>query len=55
MPDDIHSIYPRSKRPTLLLYMYEQALAHLPNRVTFNMAKGTYRVFPARPNMREAQ
>ena len=30
-------------------------LDHLPNRVTFNMAEGTCKVFPASPNIREAR
>jgi hypothetical protein len=38
-----------------LRHMYGWALDHLPNRVTFNMAEGTYIVFPASPNIREAR
>ena len=55
MPDDIHSIHPRNERPGLHLHMYGRALDHLPNRVTFNMAQGTYKVFPANPNIREGR
>jgi hypothetical protein len=55
MPDDIHSIHPRNERPGLILHMYGRALDHLPNRVTYNMAEGTYKVFPATPNIREAR
>jgi predicted metal-dependent enzyme (double-stranded beta helix superfamily) len=55
MPDDIHSIHPNNARPALILHMYGQALDHLPNRVTYNMAEGTYKVFPATPNIREAR
>jgi len=55
MPEDIHSIHPRNARPALILHMYGRALDHLPNRVTFNMAEGTYKVFPASPNIREAR
>ena len=35
--------------------VYGRALDHLPNRVTFNMAEGTYKVFPASPNIQEAR
>jgi hypothetical protein len=35
--------------------MYGRALDHLPNRLTYNMAEGTYKVFPASPNIRDAQ
>jgi predicted metal-dependent enzyme (double-stranded beta helix superfamily) len=55
MPEDIHSIHPRNERPALILHMYGRALDHLPHRVTFNMAEGTYKVFPASPNIREAR
>jgi len=55
MPEDIHSIHPRNERPALILHMYGRALDHLPNRVTFDMAEGTYKVFPASPNIREAR
>jgi predicted metal-dependent enzyme (double-stranded beta helix superfamily) len=55
MPEDVHSIHPRNERPALILHMYGRALDHLPNRVTFNMAQGTYKVFPASPNIREAR
>jgi predicted metal-dependent enzyme (double-stranded beta helix superfamily) len=55
MPDDIHSIHPKNERPALILHMYGRALDHLPNRVTYNMAEGTYKVFPATPNIREAR
>ena len=55
MPEDVHSIHPRNERPALILHMYGRALDHLPNRVTFNMAEGTYKVFPASPNIRETR
>jgi predicted metal-dependent enzyme (double-stranded beta helix superfamily) len=55
MPDDIHSIHPRNARPALILHMYGRALDHLPNRLTYNMAEGTYKVFPATPHIREAR
>jgi predicted metal-dependent enzyme (double-stranded beta helix superfamily) len=55
MPDDIHSIHPRNERTALILHMYGKALDHLPNRVTYNMAEGTYKVFPATPNIVEAR
>lgn len=55
MPDDIHSIHPRNERPGLHLHMYGRSLEDLPNRTTFNMEAGTYRVFPANPNIQEAR
>lgn len=55
MPDDVHSIHPRNERPALILHMYGCALDHLPNRVTFNMTEGTYKVYPANPNIQEAR
>jgi predicted metal-dependent enzyme (double-stranded beta helix superfamily) len=55
MPDDIHSIHPRNERPALILHMYGRALDHLPNRLTYNMAEGTYKVFPATPHIHEAR
>jgi predicted metal-dependent enzyme (double-stranded beta helix superfamily) len=55
MPEDIHSIHPKNERPALILHMYGRALDHLPNRVTYNMAEGTYKVFPSTPNIREAR
>jgi predicted metal-dependent enzyme (double-stranded beta helix superfamily) len=53
MPDDIHSIHPRNTAPALHIHMYGLALDHLPNRVTYNMEAGTYKVFPANPNIRD--
>jgi predicted metal-dependent enzyme (double-stranded beta helix superfamily) len=55
MPEDIHSIHPRNERAALILHMYGRALDHLPNRLTYNMAEGTYKVFPASPNIRDAR
>jgi predicted metal-dependent enzyme (double-stranded beta helix superfamily) len=55
MPDDIHSIHPKNERQALILHMYGRALDHLPNRVTYNMQEGTYKVFPSTPNIREAR
>ena len=54
MPEDIHSIHPRNEQPALHIHMYGMALDHLPNRLTFNMDEGTYKVFPANPNIRDA-
>ena len=55
MPDDIHSIHPRNQAPSLHLHCYGRALEHLPERVTYNMEEGTYKVFPASPNIVEAR
>ncbi len=54
MPNDIHSIHPRNSEPALHIHMYGLALDHLPNRVSFDMEAGTYKVFPANPNIRDA-
>ncbi len=53
MPDDIHSIHPRNPEPALHIHMYGLALDHLPNRITFDMEAGTYKVFPANSNIRD--
>ena len=53
MPDDIHSIHPRNEEAALHIHMYGLALDHLPNRVNYNMETGTYKVFPANPNIRD--
>jgi predicted metal-dependent enzyme (double-stranded beta helix superfamily) len=55
MPEDIHSIHPRNERPSLHLHCYGMSLEHLPNRVTYNTEEGTYRVYPASPNIVEAR
>lgn len=46
MPDDIHSIHVVSGRPTRHLHMYGLSVEHLPNRIRFDMEKGTYAVYP---------
>lgn len=55
LPDDIHSIHPRNEQPAMHIHMYGLALDHLPKRVTFNMDEGTYKVYPANPNIREGR
>lgn len=55
MPDDIHSIHPRNEQPALHIHMYGLALDQLPNRVTYNMDEGTYKVYLALPNIREGR
>ncbi|MFI5400114.1 MAG: cysteine dioxygenase [SAR324 cluster bacterium] len=50
MPEDIHHIQTGST-PNMHLHMYGLSLEHLPNRVQFNIAEGTYKVFPANPNI----
>lgn len=51
MPDDIHHIQTPPDRPNMHLHMYGLSLEHLPNRVTYNMKEGTYKVFPTLPNI----
>ncbi len=55
MPEDIHSIHPRNEKPSLHLHCYGMALEHLPDRVIYNVQEGTYKVFPASPNIVEAR
>jgi len=55
MPEDIHSIHPRNARPAFHLHCYGLSLQHLPNRVTFDMEAGTFRVYPASPNIIDAR
>jgi predicted metal-dependent enzyme (double-stranded beta helix superfamily) len=50
MPEDIHHIESGSK-PNMHLHMYGLSLEHLPNRVQYNVGEGTYKVFPANPNI----
>jgi predicted metal-dependent enzyme (double-stranded beta helix superfamily) len=52
MPDDIHSIHLGPVGPHVNLHMYGLSLEHLPDRVAYDVAKGTYKVFPASPNIR---
>jgi predicted metal-dependent enzyme (double-stranded beta helix superfamily) len=51
MPEDIHHIQTPPHRPNMHLHMYGLSLEHLPNRVSYNVAEGTYKVFPTLPNI----
>jgi len=51
MPDDIHSIERSSDAPMLHFHLYGRSLEHLPARRQFDMAAGTYAVYPASPNI----
>lgn len=53
MPDDIHSIHVVSPTPTRHLHMYGMSLEHLPNRVEFDLQRGTYKVFPPSRGIRK--
>lgn len=55
MPEDIHHIQVGGTEPTLHLHMYGLALDRLHQRVTYDMDAGTYKVFPASPNIRDAR
>jgi predicted metal-dependent enzyme (double-stranded beta helix superfamily) len=45
MPDDIHSIHLEGEPPTLMFHMYGLAIDHLPGRVAYDTAAGTYKTF----------
>lgn len=51
LPDDIHSIHCVTDQPTLNFHLYGRSIAHLPERKMFNLKDGTYKVFPAQPNI----
>jgi len=54
MPDDIHSIHVAGDEPTVHLHMYGLALEQLHERVMFDTAAGTCKVFPATQNIKPA-
>ena len=54
MPDDIHSIHVTGDSPTVHLHLYGLALEQLHQRIMFDTARGTYKVFPATQNIRPA-
>ena len=54
MPDDIHSIHVTGDKPTVHLHLYGLALEQLHQRIMFDTAEGTYKVFPATQNIRPA-
>lgn len=49
MPDAIHSIHNFGSAPTRHFHLYGRSLEQLPGRVQYDMAAGTYKVFPAQP------
>jgi predicted metal-dependent enzyme (double-stranded beta helix superfamily) len=51
MPDDIHSIERASDAPMLHFHLYGRSIEHLPERKQFDRDAGTYRVYPANPNI----
>lgn len=51
MPDDIHSIHVVGTKPIMHLHMYGTSIQHLPNRIAFDVAAGTYKVYPAEPKI----
>ncbi len=53
MPDDIHSIHVVSPIPTRHLHMYGLSVEHLPNRLEFDVERGTCKVFPASRGIRK--
>jgi len=52
MPDDIHSIFVTGTTNTVHLHMYGLALEQLHERVMYDTRAGTYKVFPATPNIK---
>jgi len=54
MPDDIHSIHVTRGQKTVHLHMYGLALEQLHERVMYNTQAGTYKVFPATQNIKQA-
>lgn len=53
MADDIHSIHVVSDVPTRNFHMYGRSIEHLPNRIQFDLDKGTYEVFPPSSGIRK--
>lgn len=53
MPDDIHSIHVVSSKPTRHLHMYGVSVEHLPNRIEFDIERGTCKVFPPSRGIRK--
>src|SRR5262245_15471065 len=53
MPEDLHSIHIQA--PLLNFHMYGLALDHLHKREYFQAAEGTWKVFPAHGDIREAR
>jgi predicted metal-dependent enzyme (double-stranded beta helix superfamily) len=53
MANDIHSIHVVSDVPTRNFHMYGLGIEHLPNRLQFDMEKGTCRVFPPSSGIRK--
>lgn len=51
MPDDIHSIHRSSDAPLLHFHLYGRSIEGLPERKQFDLARGTYEVYPANPNI----
>lgn len=50
MPEDIHSIE-RPEAPMLHFHLYGRSIEHLPERKQFDLREGTFRVYPASPNI----
>lgn len=51
MADDIHSIERTGDWPMLHFHLYGRSIEHLPARKQFDLATGTYEVYPANPNI----
>ncbi len=55
LPEDIHHIETHGETQTLHLHMYGLALDQLHERVKYDVAAGTYQVFGANQNIRDAR
>jgi predicted metal-dependent enzyme (double-stranded beta helix superfamily) len=55
LPEDIHHIETHGEDVTLHLHMYGLALDQLHERVRYDVEQGTYRVFGANQNIRDAR
>jgi predicted metal-dependent enzyme (double-stranded beta helix superfamily) len=55
LPEDIHHIETHGDAQTMHLHMYGLALDQLHERVRYNLDEGTYKVFGANQNIRDAR
>lgn len=55
LPDDIHSIHVVKAEPILHFHMYGRGLEQLTGRVGFNVADGTYKIYPPHRDIRSGE
>ena len=51
LPDDIHAIEIDQSSASLFLHLYGMALDHLPERVCYDLERGSYEIFAAHPDI----